>query len=167
MRNHRPLSWTCSRTRCCWCLSASLWLLSGAGHAHAEVALQQDNVCTWFHDVLNPVPHEILTLEIGAHESLWDGMTYTGCQVHFRTNDDLLSDHEVPHFSPSEDTEIYRLGWRMDSRFGADGPGTSLLALRKDSWLCLIRDDQPAYVADNGAIVQSETLQITVQCQQD
>lgn len=56
------------------------------------------------------------------------------------------------------------MGWRMENSIGADGPGTTLFAIRKESSICLVSEMQPAYLGDNGEIVQSDVLQIVVQC---
>ena len=44
----------------------------------------------------------------------------------------------------------------MDNSIVADGPGTGIFAIEKDSVLCLIRHDKPAYLDSPGNIVQSE-----------
>jgi hypothetical protein len=59
---------------------------------------------------------------------------------------------------------MYRKGWRANNSFVADGPGTGVFGVEKESVLCLVRHEQPAYLDDYGNIIQSETLRITVQC---
>jgi hypothetical protein len=100
----------------------------------------------------------------GAYKSLWDGKKYTGCEVEFVTHDKLLSGRRVPDFEPLKGSEMYRKGWRANNSFVADGPGTGVFGVEKESVLCLVRHEQPAYLDDYGNIIQSETLRITVQC---
>jgi hypothetical protein len=110
------------------------------------------------------MPYEELILSDGTHESLWDRKKYVGCEIQFKTNDTLLSGQKAPDFEAPEGTEMYRRGWRMNNSIGADGPGTGIYAIEKESVLCLIRHDQPAYLDDHGNFVQSETLSISIQC---
>ena len=76
----------------------------------------------------------------------------------------MLSGRRVPDFEPLKGSEMYRKGWRMNNSFVADGPGTGVFGVEKESVLCLVRHEQPAYLDDYGNIIQSETLRITVQC---
>jgi hypothetical protein len=130
----------------------------------AYVVSAQPDSCGYFFSALRPVPHDKLSRSEGAYKSLWDGKKYTGCEIQFVTNDKLLSGRRVPDFDPVKDSEMYRTGWRMNNSFVADGPGTGVFGVEKESVLCLVRHEQPAYLDDYGNIIQSETLRITVQC---
>lgn len=130
----------------------------------AYAASEQQDSCEYFFSALKPVPHDKLIRSEGTHQSLWRGKNYTGCEIKFVTHDNLLSGRRVPDFDAAEGSEMYRMGWRVNNSFVADGPGTGLFGVEKGSVLCLVRHEQPAYLDDHGHIIQSETLSITVQC---
>jgi len=132
----------------------------------AYAAADEQDACRHFFQVLKAVPHDKIIRSDGAHQSLWDRKKYTGCEVQFVTNDTLLSDRSVPDFEAMRGTEMYRRGWRQIISIRADGPGTGIFGIEKESLLCLVRHDQPASLEDHGKIVQSETLTISVQCRQ-
>jgi hypothetical protein len=120
--------------------------------------------CDEFYDALAEVPHESLRTALGTFESLWDGGIHEGCEVEFQTNDSLRSGVSLPDFVPFADTEMYVAGWRMVNEIGADGPGSGIYGIRRESSLCVVRWEQPAYIDDDGDIVQSDTLRMWVQC---
>jgi hypothetical protein len=64
-------------------------------------------------------------------------------------------------------TELHVMGWRIDQRVAADGPGTTLFGIRRGAVFCVIYEAQPAYLDDDGEIVSSDTLTITIQCRQE
>ena len=136
-----------------------------AGVASADVTTTQPDSCAYFYDALHAVPHESLSRRQGEYESTWDGKPYRGCEVKFVTTDALRGGKAVPAFKTFPDSELYRLGWRMAPSIGADGPGSGIFAVEKGPVLCLIRWSQPAYLADSGEIVQSDTVKMTIQCQ--
>ena len=132
----------------------------------AEVATTKADSCAYFFDALHAVPHESLSRHHGEYASIWDKNLYKGCEVKFVTNDALHSGTPVPTFEAFPDSELYHLGWRMVHSIGADGPGSGIFAIEKGPALCLIRWSQPAYLAGPGEIVQSDTLDMTIQCRQ-
>jgi len=132
----------------------------------AEVASPQNDSCSYFFDALHAVPHESLSHRQGEFTSTWNGKPFKGCEVRFVTNDELRAGKTVPTFEAFPDSELYRLGWRMVHSIGADGPGSGIFAIEKDPVLCLIRWSQPAYLADSGKIIQSDTLEMTIQCRE-
>jgi len=130
----------------------------------AEVASPENDYCSYFFDALHKVPYESLSHRQGEMTSTWDGKRFQGCEVKFVTNDTLRTGKAVPRFEAFPDEELYRLGWRMAPSIGADGPGSGIFAVEKGLVLCLIRWSQPAYLADSGEIIQSDTLEMTIQC---
>ena len=132
--------------------------------ASADTASTQLDSCAYFFDALQAVPHDSLTHRHGLYESTFDGKPYQGCEVKFVTHDELRAGKTVPTFETFHDSELYRLGWRTAPSLGADGPGSGLFAIENDAMLCLIPWTQPAYLADSGDIVQSNTLDMTIQC---
>ena len=122
------------------------------------------HLCEPFYTALEAVPHVALSLKTGEFVSNWDGLRYRGCEVEFETNDSTSAGVGLPAFDALEGSEMYRLGWRMIREIGADGPGTSIFGVEKDSVACIVRWDQPAYIDDDGEFVQSQVLNIAVQC---
>jgi hypothetical protein len=127
---------------------------------------QDPDPCQHFYATLEAVPHDTLTATSGEGTWLWHEQEYQGCQVRFVTNDSLSAGYEAPDFAPMEDSEIYRLGWRFTPGVGADGPGTSIFGIQRDSIECLVRWDQPAWIDDQGEHQQSDVLTVTVQCRE-
>ena len=146
-------------------LLCSLFGGMSAGIASADVTTSQPDSCAYFFDALQTVPHESLSRRHRTYESVWDGKPYRGCEVKFVTTDALRAGKDIPTFEASTDSELYHLGWRMAPSIGADGPGSGIFAVEKGPVLCLVRWAQPAYLADSGEIVQSDTLKMTIQCQ--
>lgn len=132
----------------------------------AYAATGKQDACEHFFLALKAVPHETLTRSEGQHESLWDSKKYMGCEVQFVTNDTLISGKRVPDFDALEGSEMYRRGWRVNNSIVADGPGSGIFGIEKESVLCIVRHDQPAGLDEHGNFEQSETLSITVQCRQ-
>ena len=65
---------------------------------------------------------------------------------------------------PDPGTELYRRGWVPVLELMADGPGSSLHGIRRERTECVVLHDQPAYLDDDGNIVQSETITVVIQC---
>ena len=121
-------------------------------------------LCGHVYRTLEDVPHLELTRSAGALRSLWDGTEREGCAVVFVTNERVLDGRGVPDFSAAEGAGLYRMGWRANDSYRADGPGTSPAGVERGAVRCLVRRDQPAHLDDQGDIVQSDTLRIEVQC---
>jgi hypothetical protein len=102
----------------------------------------------------------------GSFVSIWDGTEYSGCEIEFETNDALRAGGPIPDFDAIQDSEMQRLGWRVAQGVGADGPGSGVYGIERDSVLCVVRWAQPAHIDDDGEIVQSETFNMTVQCRE-
>ena len=137
-----------------------------AGITSADTATTRPDSCGYFFDALHAVPHESLSRRQGVYESTWDGKPYRGCEVTFVTTDALYGGTPVPTFEALPDSELYGLGWRMAPSIGADGPGSGIFGVEKGPVLCLLRWAQPAYLADSGEIVQSDTMKMTIQCRE-
>ncbi len=131
----------------------------------AAAAAVNKDPCGYFLQELKVVPHEKLTRIDGDIQSLWDGKRNSGCEVMFVTNDTLRSGRDTPNFAATEGTKLYRLGWRMNNSFVADGPGSGIFGIENDSVLCLISHDQPAELDEKTEkIIQSVTLTLAIQC---
>jgi len=137
-----------------------------AGLTSADAAFPQNDSCAYFFDALHAVPHESLSHRQGEFTSMWNGKLFQGCEVRFVTNEQLRAGTTVPTFEAFPDTEPFHLGWRMVHSIGADGPGSGIFAVEKGGTLCLIRWSQPAHLAGPGEIVQSDTLDMTIQCRE-
>ena len=138
-----------------------VWIIPFSVYAEPEEA----DPCDYFFEALASIPNQSLTRSYGEHASLMDGKKQLGCQIKLVTNTALLDGKEVPDFGANQGSVMYGMGWRMVNSLMADGPGSSLYGIRKGEVLCLILNDQPAYLDEKtGKIVQTETLAITVQC---
>jgi hypothetical protein len=122
--------------------------------------------CEPFFTALENVPYVVLSMSTGAFVSTWDGMEYSGCEIDFETNDSLSAGVSIPSFDAIQDSEMYRLGWRMSHGITADGPGSGVFGIERESVLCVVRWAQPAYIDDDEEFVQSETFSMKVQCRE-
>lgn len=122
------------------------------------------NACKIFYNELKPVSHYKLSLNAGLLRSLSDGNKYRGCEVVFKSNEQLMRGSELPSFESPEDSMLYRAGWRIDEKYRADGAGSGSYGIVKDAVLCLIHWDQYSWVNETGEIEQSELINMTVQC---
>jgi hypothetical protein len=144
-------------------LAALAWVLGCRG---AEPAIQNPDPCEYFYAALEAVPHDTLTASAGEGVWLWHDQGFVGCQVRFVTNDSLSAGYEVPGFDALEGSEMYRLGWRFAPEVGADGPGSGIFGIQRDSVECLVRWNQEAFIDDNGEFWQSDVLEMTIQCRE-
>jgi len=140
--------------------------LAWAATTLASASPEDPDACQHFLLELQDVPHDTLTHNEIRHQSLWDGKDYPGCEIKFVTSDSLLSGGTVPNFDALQGTPMYLMGWRVNNSYTADGPGTGVFGIEKESVLCLIRHDQPAYLSDQGKKIQSKRLSITIQCRE-
>jgi hypothetical protein len=77
----------------------------------------------------------------------------------------LLAGRAIPSLEAIKSAELFRRGWRMVNSLAADGPDGGMFGLGKAETLCLVSRRQPAYIDDKTRqIVQSESLEITLQC---
>jgi hypothetical protein len=72
------------------------------------------NACKMFYGELNPVPHYQLSVNTGLLRSISDGKKYLGCEVVFKSNEQLMTGSELPSFESPEGSVLYRAGWRID-----------------------------------------------------
>lgn len=135
---------------CC----CAFWALPAAG---AEP-------CDLFRSMLQPIPH-VRLVERPAFVSMWDRVERTGCELVFETRETLVPlGVPIPDFIPRRGMDLFSRGWRLNPRYQADGPGSSLHAIRHGATLCVVHYSQPAHLESHGEIVQSDTITITVQC---
>jgi len=122
------------------------------------------NACKLFYSELKPVPHYRLSVNTGSLHSLSDGKKYRGCEVVFKSNEQLMHGSELPSFESPEGSTLYRAGWRIDEKYRADGAGSGSYGIVKDAVLCLMHWDRYSWLNETGEIEQSELINITVQC---
>ena len=127
---------------------------------------QGPDPCQYFYRALEAVPHDTLVASSGELVWLWHDQSYSGCQVRFVTNDSISAGFQVPDFDALEGSEMYRLGWRFSDGIGADGPGSGIFGIERDSVQCLVAWDQTAWIDDNGEFQQSDVLNMTIQCRE-
>jgi len=114
--------------------------------------------------VLQGAPHVSLERRSGSFESVWPGEPRAICEVTFVTNDSTLAAASAPSLEAAPGTVMHELEWRAIPEIMADGPGTSVFGIRKGSTRCIVEWEQPAYLDDDGDIVQSGTVTIVVRC---
>lgn len=130
----------------------------------AAAAITKDP-CGYFSQVLEAVPHEILTRHDGEIEFRWKREKSLGCEIVFVTNDTLLAGRDTPSLEAQEGTELYRLGWRVNESMTVDGPGTGIFGIENAMILCLVSHNQPSYFDEQTGKIEVESqLVITVQC---
>jgi hypothetical protein len=132
----------------------------------ADPDSQDPNPCQYFYDALEAVPHDTLAASSGEGVWLWHEQSYVGCQVRFVTHDSITEGFVVPDFDALEGSETYRLGWRFTHGVGADGPGSGIFGIERDSVECLVWYEQPAYIDDDGEFWQSDVLEMVIQCRE-
>lgn len=147
-----------------------LILFIGAVYAvpHHGQDPSENNGCRYFADRLDSVPHHKLEIKTGPYRSFRDNRTYNGCKLTFITSDSLLNrfEYTMPRFQAFDGTELYRMGWRINDNYSADGPGTGVHGIEKDTTLCLILYEKPAYLDDNGEIRSSESITLSIECRE-
>ena len=139
-------------------------ILCGLGGPLATGWVSVQSPCDFFVTTLQAIPHTELSQRTGTIESLWNGVAYRGCEVHFSTRDSLSAGVAVPDFYPLRSTEMARIGWNVVDTIVADGAGSGVHGVERNALVCLIRWSQPSYLDDEGAFVQSDTLTMTIQC---
>ena len=140
-------------------LSLSVSLVAAEPHAVLDP-------CDAFYQDLLVVPHVSLTVAADGFTSIWDGESYAGCEIEFKTNDSIRSGVAAPSFFADPGTALYDDGWRMRVDIGADGAGSGVHGIQRDAVLCIIRWEQAAYIDDDGTFVESETLRMWIQCRE-
>jgi hypothetical protein len=130
----------------------------------ADAGGQQPDPCERFFRALEAVPHDTLVRSSGEIVWLWDDTATRGCEVEFAVHDSTRGMVSVPEFDALNGSEMHVLGWRMSPGIGADGPGSGIFGIEKDSIRCLVQWAQPAWIDDDGEFQQSEWLSMTIQC---
>lgn len=142
-----------------------LVLLAVAGlPALTGFAAPQPDPCEEIGSILEAVPHRSLARRSGSLEWIWDGSAAEGCQIDFETTDSSLAGVPAPDLIAAPGTMLFESGWRMIPELIADGAGSGIHVIRRDTVTCLVSWEQPAYLEDDGTFVRSDTLTIVVQC---
>ncbi len=129
--------------------------------AFAEVT---GETCKPFYHELEQVPHESIFQREGIYNSRQFETSATGCFLVMNTSRERLAGQRIPNFSAGPGTRLYEAGWRVNQKYAADGPGTMVTGLEKDEVLCLVYEDQPTYLNDDGNIAGGEFLKVRVEC---
>jgi len=120
--------------------------------------------CGELYGVLEDVPHVSLARRAGQIDPIWSGEPAPDCQIEFETNDSTLNGATVPIFLAEPGSDEYRAGWRLIPEIIADGAGSGIHGIQRAPLRCVIRWEQPAYIADDGTFVESDTLTMLIQC---
>jgi len=139
-------------------------LILGALLVTGASACRQPDACREFSQALEAIPQVALTTRTGPIESNWNGEPPAACEVAFETTDTVLAGAVVPDFVADAGSPTYEAGWRTIPDILADGPGSGVYGIERDGVRCVIRWEQPAYVDDDGTIVEGETFSMWIQC---
>jgi hypothetical protein len=140
------------------------WVILGVATSVGPGSSLQEGPCAEFYAALEEVPHVSLTTREGPIQSIWTGESAPACEVAFETNDATLGGSVAPDFWAEPGTATYRAGWRVIPEILADGPGSGVYGIQRSGVRCVIQWAQPAYIDDDGTLVQSETFSMRVQC---
>ena len=140
------------------------WAILGGFAVMVAGAPLQDEPCGVFYLALEATPHTSLTRGVAPFEPIWPTEPAPACEVAFETDDSTLAGGTAPDFSAEPGTDLYQAGWRTIPEILADGPGSGVFGLQNASARCVVEWTQPAYIDDDGAFVQSDTLSIRIQC---
>lgn len=124
-----------------------------------------DLVCSDFHRILNGIKH--LKNEVGPASFELNGKRYKGCEVVFETKWSLIGKETDPEslFYATEGSALYRLGWRVDHKYTADGPGSTSYVIRKGSIACTVSWYFTAYIDEKtNKIVTGDELSGRIKC---
>ena len=130
----------------------------------AALATVTPQTCAPFYQALNEVPHESIFQQDGLFASQGFEVGLVGCLVVMVTDDARLAGQALPEFSAEPGTPLHQAGWRSDTKYMADAPGTGVVGLQKDGVLCLVYTEQPAALDDTGKLVQGGTVHSRVEC---
>ena len=128
----------------------------------AAIGYVDDSICNQFHQKLSEMPHNQLSLNTDNFVSIFDGKQLDGCEVVYESNESLVSGDSVHNlyikFVKAE-------GWKQNNKSGADGPGSSLVGIEKDTHRCLISWSQHAWLDDKtNEVKQSDLIKMVIQC---
>jgi hypothetical protein len=141
-------------------IALGAWLCCGS----ADASAQQVDPCEYFYRALEAVPHDTLVRSSGEIVWLWDDTVTQGCEIGFAAHDSTRGMVSVPEFDALDGSEMHALGWRMTDGIGADGPGSGIFGIERNTVRCLVSWAQHAWIDDDGEFQQSEWLSMTVQC---
>ena len=120
--------------------------------------------CRPFYEALAGVPHESIFQRDGMYNSRYFETGATGCFLVMNTSEDRLGGQPMPDLTGEPGTPMYESGWRVNLKYVADGPGTSVVGLEKDVALCLVMTRHPRYINDDGQIVPTAFINVRVEC---
>lgn len=125
--------------------------------------------CGYFYRRLKEVFHQRITRRQGRLTWYPNGSRFSGCQVVLHIgNDTPAGGPKLPDFYLPEGSYLYRLGWRQNLTWGADGSYSSVRGFADRSWLCVAVTQWPqAMIKKHGRSVPSGALRLTVQCRKN
>ena len=139
-----------------------LHLLTSFMFVNISAVFGADSVCSHFYNKLSVLPHLQLTLSDDGFKSLWDGNHQQGCEVFYESHVSLVSESEVFQLFESFTRDP---SWEIDGNLVADGPGSSIIGIKKDNNRCLINWTQHAWIDEETKKQrQSKQIKMIVQC---
>jgi len=128
------------------------------------LAEESYDLCGPFFQTLQQVPHSSLERRDGPFTSQRSRQCVDGCLVVMKTDHARLDDQLLADLRGAPGTPLYQEGWRSNPSLTADGAGTGAVGLERDSVLCLVFTEQPAFVAADGGFIQSQSILVRVEC---
>lgn len=125
----------------------------------------EGTICSPFQQKLEEIKH--LELNISPAQFEFDGKTYDGCEIVFKTKWSLMKEGFDPMNStyPEEGGDLYNAGWRVDEKFSADGPGSTHYTLRNGEKVCIIYWSFVAYIDEKtGEYVSGDDIVCRMMC---
>ncbi len=129
-----------------------------------SLAIVDGGTCQPFYQALEQVPHESIFQREGMYNSRLFETSAKGCFVVMNTSQKRLAGLAMPDLSGLPGTPFYEAGWRVNPKYAADGPGSRVTGLEKESVLCIVYRDQPTYRNDDGKIAGGEFIRTRVEC---
>lgn len=130
----------------------------------AALAAVTPETCTPFYQALNEVPHESIFQHDGLFASQGFEVGLIGCLVVMVTDEERMAGYALPEFSADPGTPLHQAGWRSDTRYIADAPGTGVVGLEKDGVLCLVYTQRQAAPVASGKIAQNVSIHSRLEC---
>lgn len=123
-----------------------------------------DTVFIKFYQALDSL--NFIKNEIAPTAFEFDNKTYNGYEIIFETKWSLLDKDIDPMdmFYPYENSYWYNAGWRADTRFCADGAGSTFYLIRNGDLFCTVRWEFVSYIDDYGDYVTGDELSGKIQC---
>jgi hypothetical protein len=117
--------------------------------------------CRTIAAILSVYPALDVKMPPGAVRDLKDGTERPGCRVHASGPTSGIAGEVRPDQAVRD--LLGQSGWEEDPLYGADGPGTTSFAFRKDDVLCMAGGGAHSWIED-GKILTADRYEIEAGC---